>query len=140
MLNTALRFMSECERRNIKYHDSHDMDDGKSIVICSFNGKNVARLDIFCIFDAGEKTAGLRVFKLAIVPEEKRSQLLGTLNEINRSYRWLKFIMADDGSISMECDAIISAENSGEICIELMVRAMTVSEEVYPRLMRAIWA
>ena len=42
MLNTAMRFMSECDRVGLKYRDCRDLDNGESVVVCGVNGKNNA--------------------------------------------------------------------------------------------------
>ena len=140
MLNTALRFMSECDRADIKYKDSRDMEDGASIVVCGFNGKHNARYDVMVIFDKSEKSAGLRVFQLAGVDEEKRGEMLKVINRANCAYRWIKLTMSDAGQVNAEADAVITPETVGPVCIEVMLRMVNILNDVYPDIMRAAWA
>lgn len=140
MLNTALRFMSECERAEIKYKETRETEDGASIVVCGFNGKHNARYDVMIIFDKSEKSAGLRVFQLAAVDEEKRDEMLRVINRINSAYRWIKLTMNDEGQVAAEADAVITQETVGPVCIEVMLRLVNILNDVYPDIMRAMWA
>ena len=139
MLNTAMRFMSECDRVGLKYRDSRDMDDGKSLVLCGVNGKNNARYDVAFIFDADGHSVSVRVFNFVTFPEDRWTRMLDVVNELNGTYRWLKFFTKGEG-INVQCDAIISEETSGRICVELLVRTMKLIDDVYPSFMRALWA
>ena len=139
MLNTAIAFMAECDRAQIKYRDTQEVDNGASVVLCGFTGKHNNRYDAAVIFDANEKSAGVRVFKLANVSEEKRGQVLATLNHINSTYRWIKLTLHDNGDVNVEADALISQETVGRVMVELMLRAVKIVDEAYPELMRAVW-
>ena len=139
MLNTAMRFMSECDRVGLKYRDCRDLDNGESVVVCGVNGKNNARYDVIYIFDKDGHAVSLRVFGLVQFPDEKYGAILDVANSINAGYRWLKFY-AGDGKINVQCDAIISDETSGAICVELFVRTMRIIDDVYPKFMHLLWA
>ena len=102
MLNTALRFMSECDSAGLKYRDSRDLDDGNSLVVCGINGKNNARYDIVFIFDKDGHSVQLRVFGLVSFPGEKADAMLKVANEMNVRYRWLKFCV-NDMKLLAEC-------------------------------------
>ncbi len=138
MLNTAMRFMSECDSAGLKYRDSRDLDDGNSLVVCGVSGKNNARYDVLFIFDKDGHSVSLRVFGLVTSPEEKWAAMLDAVNSVNATYRWLKFFMKDD-RVNVQCDAIISDETSGKVCVELLVRTMRIVDEAYPRFMRVLW-
>ena len=138
MLNTALRFMSECDRMGLKYRDSRDLNDGSSLVACGVQGKNNARYDVRYIFDKDGHSVSLRVFGLVIFPEEKWAGMLDAVNEVNGTYRWLKFFTKDD-RVNVQGDAIINDDTSGKICVELLVRTMKIVDDVYPRFMRVLW-
>jgi len=138
MLNTAMRFMSECDRVGLKYRESRDLDDGGSLVVCGVNGKNNARYDVVYIFDKDGASVSMRVFGLLAYPDEKWAPMLDVVNELNGAYRWLKFFAKDD-KINAQCDAVINDETSGKICVELLLRTMKIVDDVYPRCMHVLW-
>ena len=139
MLNTAMRFMSECDRVGLKYRDSRDMDNGESLVVCGVNGKNNARYDVLFIFDKDGHSVSLRIFGLIAFPEEKWAAILDIANELNGFYRWLKFYVKED-KVNVQHDAVISEETSGPICVELLLRTMKIIDDVYPKFMHVLWA
>ena len=139
MQNTAMRFMSECDRAGLKYRDARDLDDGGSLVVCGVSGKNNARYDVLFIFDKEGHSASLRVFGLVSFPEEKTAPMMEAVNELNGKYRWLKFFTNEE-KVNVQCDAIISDDTSGRICVELLLRTMKIIDEAYPAFMRVLWA
>ena len=138
MLNTAMRFMSACDSAGLKYRESRDLDDGGSLVVCGVNGKNNARYDVLFVFDKDGHSVSLRVFGLLTFPEEKWAAMLDAANELNGTYRWLKFFTKED-RVNVQCDAVISDDTSGKVCVELLVRTMRIVDEAYPRFMRVLW-
>ena len=138
MLNTAMRFMSACDSAGLKYRESRDLDDGGSLVVCGVNGKNNARYDVLFVFDKDGHSVSLRVFGLLTFPEEKWAAMLDAANELNGTYRWLKFFTKED-RVNVQCDAVISDDTSGKVCVELLVRTMRIVDEAYPSFMRVLW-
>ena len=139
MLNTALRFMSECDSAGLKYRDSRDLDDGNSLVVCGISGKNNARYDVVFIFDKDEHSVQLRIFGLVNFPGEKADAMLKVANDVNLRYRWLKFCTTDK-QVNVHGDAIISDTTSGKICVELLLRTASIVDGAYPDFMRALWS
>ena len=138
MQNTALRFMSECDRVGLKYRDSRDLENGQSIVVCGVSGKNNARYDVVLMFGKEGHDVMLRVTGLVTFPEDKWGPMLELVNELNGGYRWLKLDVKPD-RLDAQCDAIISEETSGRICVELLLRTMRIIDDVYPRFMHVLW-
>ena len=138
MQNTALRFMSECDRVGLKYRDSRDLDDGQSLVVCGVNGKNNARYDVVFVFGKDGRDVLMRVTGLVAFPEEKWGPMLELVNELNGSYRWLKFDVKPE-QVDAQCDAVIDEDTSGRICVELMLRTMRIIDDAYPKFMHVLW-
>ncbi len=138
MLNTALRFMSECDRAGIKYRDSRDLDNGGSLVVCGVNGQNNARYDVLFLFDPDGKGVSPRVPGILTFPEEKRPQFLELVNELNGKYRWVKFSLRE-GRVNVQADASITDDTSGRVCVELFLRIIKIIDDVYPEFMRTLW-
>ncbi len=139
MLNTALRFMSECDRVGLKYRESRDLDDGSSLVACGVSGKNNARYDVLFIFDKDQHTVSERVVGLVSYDAEKEQAMRDVVNELNGIYRWFKFYTKDGGKVNVQADAIISEETSDRICVELLLRTMKVIDDAYPKFMHVLW-
>ena len=139
MLNTAMRFMSECDRVGLKYRDSRDLEDGSSMVVCGVSGKNNARYDVLFIFDKDQHTVSERVVGLVSFEEERDTAVRELVNELNGTYRWFKFYVKQPGRVSVQADAIISEDTADRICVELLIRTMKVIDEVYPKFMHVLW-
>ena len=140
MLNTALRFMSECDRMGLKYRDSRDLNDGGSLVVCGVQGKNNARYDVLFIFAQDQHTVSIQIQGLVQYDEERNADMLAIANELNGTYRWFKFFTKENKKIDVQADAIISEDTSDLICVELLVRAMRIIDEAYPKFMHALWS
>lgn len=82
----------------------------------------------------------VRVFGLVSVEPEYETQMLSIINELNSQYLFVKFVMEDNGDINLEYDYLVSDPNPAASAIELVVRISTIVDEVYPKLMRAMWA
>lgn len=140
MLNTALRFMSECDRMGIKYRDSRDLDNGSSLVVCGIQGKHNARYDVLFIFAQDQHSVTMQILGLLQYDEDREADMRAIANELNGTYRWFKFFTKENKKISVQADAIISEETSDRICIELLLRVMRIIDEAYPKFMHALWS
>ena len=71
-----------------------------SYVEAGFNGKVVSNVMVrfFSRTDGSDVAVRVQNFGGLSVPEEKRQELLSTLNTLNRTYRFLKFCIAADGA------------------------------------------
>ena len=139
MLNTALRFMSECDRVGLKYRDSRDLEDGSSLVVCGVDGKNNARYNVLFLFDKDQHAVSVRIPGLLQFEAEKEDEMRRLANEQNGVYRWLKFF-TKEGRVCVQADAIVSEETADRICVELLLRTMKIIDDVYPKYMHALWS
>ena len=48
--------------------------------------------------------------------------------------------MDKDNDLVMHDDAIVSEDSAAEECFELLVRMLKISEDIKPRIMKAIYA
>ena len=138
MLNTAMRFMSECDRVGLKYRDCKDLEDGGSLVVCGVEGKNNARYSVLFVFDKDQHSVSERVIGLLNYGEERDDAMRAIANDLNGTYRWLKFYTKEN-KVYVQVDAIVSEATAGPICVELLVRTMKIVDEIYPRFMKALW-
>ncbi|MBR5110224.1 MAG: YbjN domain-containing protein [Clostridia bacterium] len=139
MLSTTESFIAELEKNGWKYNGLKELEDGKNHVGCGVTGKTT-QADFHLFFDADDKSVSIRVFKLFIVPIDKKLQLLELMNKINSEYRWAKFFIGEDEWMNVQLDALISAETAGPNCLNLILRAMNIIDTAYPRFMHEVWA
>ncbi len=86
-----------------------------------------------------DNDVSLRVFSIVNVPAAKRSGMLMTLNEINNKYRFFKFALDSDGDVNMEYDFFVRS-NASACAVEAVIRINDILKDVYPMLMKALWA
>lgn len=139
MLETVASFMAKMDAVGWKYRDVKDLPEGRMHVGCSFNTKSTT-VYISLFFDKEGHTVSMRVPRLFPVPVDKRLQLLEDINTCNKDYRWIKYFIDSSNDMNLQVDAVINAENSGEIVVELLARTMKIIDETYPVFMRTIWA
>ncbi len=139
MLETAEKFIAELEKNEWKYKDARDLDDGKTHVGCGVTGKTT-QVDFHLFFDQDSHSVSIRAFKLFIVPIDKKLAVMNQMNAINAEYRWVKFFVDGDAWMNLQTDALINAETAGPVCLELIMRAINIVDEAYPKFMHEIWA
>ena len=97
-------------------------------------------ISVVVVFDSnnGERVhfMGNRFIK---VPEDKTVDLVLACNALNKKYRWFKFYVDTDSDLMVEDDAILSLDNVGDECLEIVIRLVEVVNESYQVLMRALW-
>lgn len=101
------------------------------------NGPNVV---VRFISRDDDNDVAVRVFDLIKVNEEQRATVGKVINELNKEFRYLKFVMHDSGSVHVENDLYLRTENVGEIAAEVFIRYMQILKQAYPKLMKALWA
>lgn len=139
MLGTAENFIEELKKINWKYREPQTLENGKVVVSCGINGKNT-HYDLHFFFDENGKAACIRVFELLRVPIDKKLPVMDLINQLHAQYRWVKFFINTEEYVNLQADAIITAENSGKVCLELMAHFFKIIDESYPRFMKIIWS
>lgn len=95
---------------------------------------------IVIAIDPNGESAHIAVSEIARVPVEKRGQVYKALNEANLKYRWLKFFIESDGGIIADADTQLCGGKPNEMCLRLVEYAVSVLDDAYPGLMKAIFA
>lgn len=64
------------------------------------------------------------------------------LNEWNREYRYICFTVGGDGELIGMYDVPLSITDEclGGVAFEMIIRMPQIVDDVYPEIMRAIWA
>lgn len=138
MTNTMKMFLSYLEAKDIKA----DILEGEGSVIHAGFGLKATRMDVFVDFGKDDHAVHIVGNNFAnTIPEDKKGIMLQCCNELNRTYRWVKFtINLERGSLMVEDDAIVDLDTSSEEIFELMSRMASIVEEAYPVIMKYLWA
>ncbi|MBR6108044.1 MAG: YbjN domain-containing protein [Oscillospiraceae bacterium] len=72
--------------------------------------------------------------------EAERRKLLKPLNDMNRKFRFCKFVLNRTAqSIELEYDFPQSADQIGQTAVEMFHRIARIADEAYPVFMKALW-
>lgn len=116
---------------NYNYKDLGEEDvisfpyQGK-VANCFFSGDDGEYVSIYLVFDR--------------VPEDRTADAIFVCNELNCKYKWVTFYVDKDNDLMFHDDAILSVENAGSECLELLVRMLDIAGDVKPVIMKAFYA
>lgn len=133
MLLSAQLFIEDLESKQLKF-DVKEASDGDVIVIFPFDGYSA---NIIFSGDDGRYVSMYTVFEK--VPGDKVSDMYAVCNQLNSSYKWLKFYIDKDNDIMIQDDAIVTPESAADECFELLVRRSQIIKDVKPVIMRALY-
>lgn len=135
MLNVCAQNLADNLKSKGLSFDSRVDDEGDSIIIFHYDGKR-----ILGIFSGDNGT----YFSLGIcyehVPEDKIADAIFVCNEINSTYKWVKYYVDRDGDVMIKSDAILSTDDNGEEAFEILLRVLDISKDAKPIIMKAIYA
>ena len=134
MLLCAERFIQNLKEKNLNYA-AGDTERGDTVVDFPYQGKVTK-----CIFsgECGEYFSMYLVYER--IPQEKVIDLILLCNELNAEYKWVTYYVDKDNDLVMHDDAIVSPDSAAEECFELLIRMLKISEDLKPRIMKAIYA
>jgi len=135
----AERVKEYLDLKTIRYEHFEKTEERRELIKVGFNAKNAEVIRLYFFFDDNGNSINVKSFSVAKVSESKLGAILTTLNELNSEYRWVKFYVDSEKEVTVSGDAIISPETAGEECFEILVRYVDIIDEVYPRIMKALW-
>lgn len=112
--------------------------DATSAAISSVRGKNFPVIDFY--FLSRNETHLIFHAKICRVPEEKFDDMLVLLNQINRKHRHVMFYLDKDRYLMVQWDMLDVSEPAEEIAWEILVRCNHALDEVYPQIMKTLYA
>ena len=113
---------------------------GKWIVNAGVSGDYINGVTMRFISSDNDSDVAFRVFSFVRVPESKKAVMLLKLNEVNKTYRYLKFYIDKDNEIAVEYDFPVTIKEPGPVAVEMFLRAGKILDIVYPELMNIIYA
>ncbi len=119
----------------------HYTDLGDYKVKVSYRGDNAPSIPVYLFFDKnGKNYVALDSWGVAKFPSEKRAAGLVVCNSLNGMYRWVRFFLDSESEIRCQADIVIEPGTAGEECNELVERIVSIVDEAYPEIMKALWA
>lgn len=138
MYDNSIQLMQSMREAGIDYRSDTPLDDENLIdtIRVGWAGANLPATVI--LFRVNDRGAHLEVEDLGHVAPGLRSQALELVNTLNGSYRWITFVVEEDGRITCSSDVFIVPEVAGLFGIAAMGRMFDTLDEVYPRLLCAL--
>ena len=79
----------------------------------------------------------VRVFGLLKVENSLSDKVLPLINRLNAAYRFVKFVLDNEGNVNLEFDYLYCCPNPAASAEEIVMRIVKIIEEAYPALLRA---
>lgn len=138
MYDNSIQLMQSMREAGIDYRSDTPLNDENLIdtIRVGWAGANLPATVI--LFRVNDRGAHLEVEDLGHVAPGLRSQALELVNTLNGSYRWITFVVEEDGRITCSSDVFMVPEVAGLFGIAAMGRMFDTLDEVYPRLLCAL--
>jgi len=102
-----------------------------------FGGENMDTITVIVHFDEDGDNM-ITVFSMDIANfRSNEANGIWVCNELNKSYRWVRFFIDDDADLVVACDALIDETTCGEECMDLVNRVVSIVDEAYIEIMKA---
>ena len=139
MKATTAAFLDLLNQSGIKYEFKER--PGKSDwVNVRYSGDSIRSISIQLFFSDDCEDVAIRSFSICKVPANKKADMLNLLNALMDEYRWLRFYLDEDNEVTAAIDAVITVATAAPIAKELMLRTLNIVDDVYPRIMKALWS
>lgn len=116
-----------------------DETDDEYAVTLGMGMKNT-NFCLLAIFEKDGHTVALRIYDFIHVTEDQLPTALLSCNKINKSKRWVKLYVDDDGDIIVEDDLIVDEQTAGEEVFELMAKMSIIADQAFKEINKAIWS
>ena len=136
----AERIKSHFDAEGIRYDYYEPTESRNEAIRVGFNAKNKDSISVILFIDEDGGSINVKSFTVAKVPENKLMDMYVCLNDLNNQYRWVKFYIDSDNEVTVSGDAIIDAESAGKECLEIVIRYVDIIDDVYPNIMKVLWA
>ena len=128
------------DQKGVRYDYYERTESRNEAIKVGFKGDNADSVELYFFFDEDGNSVNIKSFSIAKVSSGKLVDMYVLANELNNEYRWVKFYLDSDNEVTVSGDAIISPETAGEECYEIIMRYVGIIDDVYPRIMKVIWA
>lgn len=141
MRSEAEAYCAYLDREGIKHDDIFVLNSGNYDVESRWNlSHSGVSIAVRAIFDKDDDhTVALRAFKFSNA-KQNRNKAIIACNELNNTYRWIKFVVDDDDDINIEADVYVDNRTAGPEVSRLMHRIVSIADDAYPVIMKALWS
>lgn len=109
-------------------------------LLLTFSGFSFNSLDVGLIFEEDDRSVSLRCPRVSTFEPSKKQKLYEVCSVLNAKFKWIKFYLDEENNvIEAAIDAMIQLDSCGEECFELIGRTVSIVNEAYPEIMKAIW-
>lgn len=140
MHQATMEICQEFDRVKIKYDVVDNQDRDFSYVDARYKAKTGAIVSIKFVSEDDDADVQVRAFSLAHVLDERFGDVLKVINNLNCTYRFVKFVIDRENDVAMEYDLPMNNASIGRCATEMLIRSMKIIDEVLPEIMHAIWA
>lgn len=112
---------------------------GLRIAIQIDNGP-LTHLNYFVNTDVQTPFVQARLFQLIRVREEFREKLYPVFNDLNSTYRYVRFVCDKEGDVNLYYDFPRVGGRPEQGALELAGDIVRIVNEAYPKLMRTLWS
>lgn len=134
MYDNSVQLMRSMREAGIDCRSDTPLDD-ENLIDTVRVGWRGARLPATTILvRVNDRGAHLEVEDLGFVMPGARVQALELLNRLNGTYRWITFVLEEDGRVSCSSDIYLVPEVAGLFGMAAIGRMFDTLDEVYPRL------
>ena len=121
MLATANNFMYDLKSKGLSFTQKEEAD-GSVLIKIPYKKQNI---NVKFYGQGGKK-----LMMLSYLGESQLAFPQKKLNKFNNDYDLIKFYASEDGNVFAEIDAIVTADTAAEIGLELLIRFVTITDEL----------
>lgn len=117
--------------------------DDTDMLTLRFNTDTIPLVEIILVITE-DFDCGIYSPNIANVNEEKMTEMLKALNELNAEYKYVRFY-ANDNTITVKTDILVFPDSSdiideyADYIVSMIDMHIGVVEEAYPKIMETIW-
>ena len=108
-----------------------------SAVVTGFDLNSGDSATFHFISSSDKNDVAFRCFNFAQAAPDTAAAVLSALNQLNQQYRYAKFVLHEDDSVSMQMDIPQETVNLDRVAFELLVRSLDILAEASPVLKQA---
>lgn len=134
MYDNSVQLMRSMREAGIDCRSDTPLDDENLIDTVRVGWRGVRLPATTILVRVNDRGAHLEVEDLGSVMPGARVQALELLNRLNGTYRWITFVLEEDGRVSCSSDVYLVPEVAGLFGMAAIGRMFDTLDEVYPRL------
>ena len=130
MLKSTEEFVCFLNQNNLKYClDGINANDNEQITMC-ITSQTMSDITIHFLFDSNNQIVYIRIWNLLKIPDQFNSIALTIINELNNTYRFVRFYLNTDNGIDVFVDSLIHSGTIGKTCINLGIVIAKICDTV----------